>query len=282
MFIKKEIQKLEYSFLKNYWYDLFWAYSSNFLSNWIEFSEITKYNFWDNLKNIDWKTTAKKDELYVKKFIEERNLNVLFIINISDTFDFCSENISKNDLLLEMLFTLISCSIHNNDNIWAYFYSDKIYEFINLKNSEQRLFDIITSFEKLKSNKNKSNINIIFEKLIKQKTQKNLIFILTDETDFEDNKYLKLLSNQNKTIIFNIFDKFEVNIQKTNSLISLKNEDKILNINLSDKNKIENYNKLIEEKLTNLKKYLIKSNVKYEYFLTWENIYNKLLKFFRD
>jgi hypothetical protein len=110
------------------------------------------------------------------------------------------------------------------------------------------------------------SINNIFKKIIKQKINNNLIFILTDKTDFSE-KELKILSQNNEIIIINIFDYFENNLslekKETNNFmnLSLNFVDNFININLSNSKKIEEYKKLRKNKIEKLKFSLRKNNI---------------------
>lgn len=275
----KNIKLLEYKFLKNMWYNLFWSYSSAFLWTWMEVNDICKYNFWDNIKSIDWKTTAKKSELYVKKYIEERDLKVLFLVDISSSLDFWSDKITKFELLKNILFTLISCSINNNDNIWAIFYDKIIKKYINFKKGNTNLFKIFDYLDSLIQKEDSKDTLWVLKEIKRLKINKTLIFILTDDVEFNDEKILKLAWIENQIIVLNIFDYLEVNMEKNINLNIIK-EKNYFWLNSIFSTDVDNYNNFVKTQIEKLKTKLQKNKIWYIYFDTKKNIYNELLNYF--
>lgn len=273
----KKIKTFELKFKKNLWSNLFWAYKSAFIWSWIEFSEIKQYAYWENIKNIDWKTTAKKWELYTKKYEEERDLNVIFVLDISKSMNFWSKDITKKQLQEEIFYTLWLSAIENDDNVWAIIYDEEIKEFIFPKKWFWNLYKIL---EKLEQNwtKNKNTINILKE-IIKRHIKKSLIFILTDDEKIDDEKVLKIASKENQIIIINIFDFFENNLFLNNSNLALNLDKSSININL-DKQKITEFVNLRKENLENFKNKLQKNHIWYLYIDTNMNFYNELRQYF--
>ncbi|MDD5769417.1 MAG: DUF58 domain-containing protein [Candidatus Gracilibacteria bacterium] len=273
----KKIKTFELKFKKNLGSNLFGAYKSAFIGSGIEFSEIKQYAYGENIKNIDWKTTAKKGELYTKKYEEERDLNVIFVLDISKSMNFGSKDITKKQLQEEIFYTLGLSAIENDDNVGAIIYDEEIKEFIFPKKGFGNLYKIL---EKLEQNgtKNKNTINILKE-IIKRHIKKSLIFILTDDEKIDDEKVLKIASKENQIIIINIFDFFENNLFLNNSNLALNLDKSSININL-DKQKITEFVNLRKENLENFKNKLQKNHIGYLYIDTNMNFYNELRQYF--
>ena len=246
MKINKKIKLLDFKLTKALWKGLFGVYKSAFKWVWIEFVEHREYSYWDSIKNIDWKTSARTDTIYTKIFEEERDINVLFLLDINEWMNFWTENKTKKDILEEIFYSLAFSAIQNNDNIWAYIYWNNYYDFINYKKWIWNIFKILEELENNNNNnniKNKQNNLWRTEKILyeinKKNIRNNLIFILTDDTNFIDDNILKLASIENQIILINIFDYFENNLFDINSNISLKLENNFINIDLNNKKKIK-------------------------------------------
>lgn len=134
----KEIKLLDFKLSKSLWNSLFWAYKSKFFWKWIDFEEHREYNFWDPIKNIDWKASFKWDKFYSKIFEEERDLKILFLIDINSWINFSFAKKTKKDLLKELFYSISFSAYNNWDSIWAYLYDWKKNIFLILKN----LFEI--------------------------------------------------------------------------------------------------------------------------------------------
>jgi len=287
MDINKKIKTLEFKLSKllNWW--LFWAYKSKFHWSGLEFAEHREYVFWDSLRDIDWKTYNKTDTLYVKKYEEERDLNVLFVLDNSKSMEFWSQNITKKELMEEVFYSLAMSAYLNNDNIWAFVFDDNDYNFIEYKKSKE---NIVRIFQKLDENNDKkkvsklwsfnSKIEEILNLIYKRNVRNNLIFILTDDIEIKNDKILKLLWRENEIIYINIFDLLEINIEGIWWISSFNLWGDFLNINLSDSNKINKYKKQMDLKFTTFKDFLRRSNVWYLNLNTQSDLFNELLLYF--
>jgi len=259
----------------------------------MEFAEHREYNFWDNVRDIDWKASAKTDVMQVKKYEQEKDLNVLFVLDNSSSMQFWSIEKTKKDLLEEIFFTLSMSAYYSNDNVWALVFSEERSEFIEYKKSKNNIYKIIEELETLHPNPplTGEGINRIFKNIINRKTKNNLIFVITDKTEGFNKKDLKLIWEQNDLVFINIFDYLENNLS-TEGFSPLKDKWKIfwnisinfwkdfLNIDLSDKNKISEFQEYRKNKLEKLKYNLEKNNIWYLQFETTQDIYKELFKFF--
>lgn len=277
----KKIKLLDFKLSKNLWSNLFWVYKTTFHWKWMEFAEHREYIFWDSVKDIDWKVSAKIWDIYIKKYEEERDLNVLFLIDISSSMDFWSQDKTKRDLQEEIFYSLAFSALKNNDSISAFLYDTEIVDYIQASKWVSNVFKILESIKKYKERKKQDKDTIrLFEHINKVNIRKNLIFILTDDTNFKQDNILKILWLENDIILINIFDYFENNLLFDNSNISLNLKNSFLNINLDDNEKIEKYRKLRQEKLKDLEQTLRKSKIGYINIDNTKNLYKELISYF--
>jgi len=152
MKIQNKIKSIDIkvSKLLNWW--LFWNYKSKLTWNWIDFEEHREYNFWDSIKNIDWKASSRWNTIQVKKYEEEKDLNILFLLDNSESMHFWSSNKTKKQNLEEIFYWLAISAYNNNDNIWAIIFDEQNIEFLENKKSKDNIFRII---EKLDNNLSK-------------------------------------------------------------------------------------------------------------------------------
>jgi len=263
---------LDFKLKKNLWWDIFWAYKSLFHWSWLEFVEHKEYTPWDEIKHIDWKLLWKTDKLFIKKYEELRNLNVLFILDIDESF---YNFPNKLELLEEVFYTLALSAAHNNDNI-----------FIN-NNFTQSTNKLEIISKTIESIENKSFEQINLEKFISKiaknpKISNYLIFILSDTDKINNKKIWKLLWIKNELILINIFDYFENNLDNLDLELNFKDNKHIESISLKNQNKIEEYKNLRKNKLEKVKKELKKLNTWYLYLDTQLNPYKEIYNFFQN
>ena len=304
MILNKKIKIIDFKLSKilNWW--LFWAYKSKFTWNWMEFAEHKEYQFWDGLKNIDWKASARSDQIFTKKYEEERDLNVLFVIDNFESMQFWSKEKTKKDLVEEIFYSIWLSAFYNNDSIWwVVFDENSIFEkfgwkFFDYKKSRENIYKILEELEKNKNNKKEffwDKLKIFLEFLVKKWVKNNLIFILTDWIkDLDDTnlwkwslneKLLKKINGRNEVIFINIFDFFENFLLKNLDLwweVNLSFWEEFLNIDFWDKKKILEYQKLREKKLEFIKNNFEKNHIWYIKIDTESDVSSELIRYFEN
>jgi len=105
-------------------------YHSTFKGQGVEFDEVRPYLVGDDVRTIDWNVTAKTGMPYIKRFSEERELTVLFLVDVSGSQGYGSVRRSKMELAAEVTALLALTAIRNQDKIGLVLFSDKIVKYI--------------------------------------------------------------------------------------------------------------------------------------------------------
>ena len=281
MQVTKKIKLIDFKLTKSIWNLLFGLYKSRFCWNWINFFEHREYVFWEPVKNIDWKASSKAQKIYSKIFEEEKELNVLFLIDTNSSMLFGSSQKSKKDLLEEVFYALAFSSYKNSDNFWVF-----LFDWINdiklpYKKDFWNIFKTIKILENIENTWKieKNRLKIQLEKLKKLNIKDNLIFILSDYIFDENNKNLSILSLGNEIIYVNIFDVLENNLNDFWNEISLNSWTKFLEISQNSK-KIEKFNFLRKQKIKNFENILKKNNIWYIFLDTEKDVFKELYHYF--
>jgi uncharacterized protein (DUF58 family) len=93
------------------------GYRSAFRGRGMEFDQVVKYAFGDDVRDIDWNVTARLGEPYRKKFIEEREVTVLLVLEDTPSLQFGSGNTTRREALLELAGLLLLLASINRDRI---------------------------------------------------------------------------------------------------------------------------------------------------------------------
>ena len=101
-------------------------YSSAFRGRGVEFAEVREYQPGDDVRTIDWNVTARLGAAYVKRYLEERELSVLFVVDLSASGGFGSRRRTKGELATEVAAVLALAAARNNDRIGATFFTDRV------------------------------------------------------------------------------------------------------------------------------------------------------------
>ena len=105
-------------------------YHSVFKGRGMEFDEVREYVHGDDIRAIDWNVTARTGVPHIKKFVEEREMTVMLLIDISGSNDFGSAGQLKRDLAAETAAMLAFSATRNNDRIGLILFSDRVEKYI--------------------------------------------------------------------------------------------------------------------------------------------------------
>jgi len=102
------------------------AYHAVFKGRGMEFAEVREYTPGDEVRTIDWNVTARMGAPYVKKFVEERDLALLLVVDVSGSQEFGSRYLLKRDYAAELAAVLAFSAVSNHDRVGAVLFSDRI------------------------------------------------------------------------------------------------------------------------------------------------------------
>ncbi|MBP7551933.1 MAG: DUF58 domain-containing protein, partial [Spirochaetes bacterium] len=100
------------------------GYNSVFRGYGMEFQEVREYSIGDDFRRIDWNVTARHNNLYIKTFKEERQLNVMLLLDTSGSLGFGSKSSTKHDKMIETSAILALTAMENQDKIGAIFFTN--------------------------------------------------------------------------------------------------------------------------------------------------------------
>ena len=106
------------------------AYLSVFRGRGVEFDEVRPYVPGDDVRTIDWNVTARVGAPYVKRYVEERQLTVMLVVDMSDSLDFGSAHRSKREAAVELSALVAFSAIHNDDKVGLVLFHHGIDEYI--------------------------------------------------------------------------------------------------------------------------------------------------------
>lgn len=256
-------------------------YHSVFKGQGIEFSETREYRAGDDIRTIDWKVTARFNHPYVKEFIEERDLQVYFAIDMSGSSSF-GNNVSKRRKAIEVVASLMFAALRSKDNVGAFLFTDEIETFIPARKGRKHILKMISklvSFEPKSTNTDLKTSLVYISKVIKKRS---IIFIISDFFDEGFMQPLKILRNRHDVIALRIIDIREREIPDV-GLIELEDEEtgeQIL-VDTSDVEFRENFSSLMNEKEADLISSLRKIKIDIVNILTDEPYEIPLKKFFK-
>lgn len=106
------------------------AYHSVFKGQGMNFDEVREYQPGDDVRTIDWNVTARMNHPFIKKFVEERELILMLVVDVSGSGLFGSRAQSKRELAAEIASVLAFSAIRNNDKVGLLLFTDEVEKFI--------------------------------------------------------------------------------------------------------------------------------------------------------
>ena len=158
-------------------------YHSVFKGRGMEFDEVREYNLGDDVRSIDWNVTARTGRLHIKKFVEERELTVMIIVDASRSSQFASVRDLKAKLAAEIAAVFSFAAIRNNDKVGLIVFTDQIEKFIPPQKGKAHVLRVIREVLYFKPKGKGTNIALALEHLSKVTTRKTVSFLISDFFD---------------------------------------------------------------------------------------------------
>jgi uncharacterized protein (DUF58 family) len=119
-------------------------YSSAFRGRGVEFAEVREYQPGDDVRTIDWNVTARLGSTYVKRYLEERELTVVFVVDYSASGGFGSRLRTKEQLAAEVCAVLALAAARNNDRVGALCFTDRVERYIPPRKGRRHVLRVIS------------------------------------------------------------------------------------------------------------------------------------------
>ena len=118
-------------------------YHSVFKGQGMNFDEVREYQPGDDVRAIDWNVTARMNHPFIKKFVEERELTLMLVVDVSGSGLFGSRGQSKRELAAEIASVLAFSAIRNNDKVGLILFSDEVEKFIPPRKGRSHVLRVI-------------------------------------------------------------------------------------------------------------------------------------------
>lgn len=170
-------------------------YHSVFKGRGMEFDEVREYQPGDEIRTIDWNVTARMGHPFIKRYVEERELTVMLLVDVSASGNFGSIKHLKNEVATEICAILAFSAIKNNDKVGMIMFTDKIEKFIPPKKGPKHVLRVIRELLCSQPKGKGTNISVALEYLNKITHRRTISFVVSD---FIANDYAHALRIANK------------------------------------------------------------------------------------
>lgn len=186
-------------------------YLSAFKGSGLEFHQIRDYQMGDDVRSIDWNSSAKMNKIMVKQFIEERDRTVILAIDSSASSAYSSQQLLRAETIAELAGTLAFVASENKDKVGAVFFSDVIEQWIAPRKGNVHFGRVMESLFSRKSSDKPTSLAEVLKFLIKLKKRNAVVFLISDFIDQSDEyqRLLKIVSCQYDLIAIRVLDRCE-------------------------------------------------------------------------
>ncbi|OVE75232.1 hypothetical protein BVX97_05315 [bacterium E08(2017)] len=181
-------------------------YQSVFKGQGIEFDEVREYSAGDDVRSIDWNVTARMGHPYIKRYSEERELTIIFLVDISGSQAFGSASKSKAEVAAEISCLLAMSAIKNQDKVGLILFSDRIVKSIPPRKGRTSVRRIVREVLAAGETEHGTDIASALRFLNNTQKKKSVIFLISDFMDDNYDKELRVTAKRHDLICCSISD----------------------------------------------------------------------------
>lgn len=184
-------------------------YHSVFKGRGMDFSEVREYQPGDDIRVIDWNVSARMDGLFVKQFVEERELTVFLLVDASGSQSFGSRDKLKLTTAAEIAALLAFTAVKNNDRVGLATFTDQVETFIPPKKGRKHVLRVITEILNTNPKGQQTRMKEALEFLSKVNRKRAVVFLVSDFLDDGFERTLNIVNRRHEIIPVVITDPME-------------------------------------------------------------------------
>ncbi len=155
-------------------------YHSVFKGQGLSFREVRAYMPGDDVRFIDWNVSARMDEAFVKVFVEEREMTVMLVVDLSASEQWGTIRAPKSQLAAEVAALCAFSAIKNNDNVGLIIATDVIEKLVPPKKGEKHVMRVIREIMGFEPEYTGTNLALALQTLVKVTKRKSVAFLISD------------------------------------------------------------------------------------------------------
>jgi uncharacterized protein (DUF58 family) len=188
-------------------------YKSAFKGTGLNFESIRGYQHGDEIKNLDWKVTARMQSPYIRQYKEERQMTLLLVIDLSASSLFGTEEKTKQEITIELASILAFLAIKNNDKVGLMIVSEDVELYLEPKQGKAHIFRLIKELLTFKPLYKTTNIKKTLKSVIRLSPKHSIIFYISDFLDSSHyNHEIKILKKTQDLSLVSIRDPKELSL----------------------------------------------------------------------
>jgi len=181
-------------------------YSSAFRGRGVEFAEVREYQPGDDIRTIDWNVTARLGAAYVKRYLEERELSVVFVVDMSASGGFGSRLRTRGDLAAEVVAVLTFAAARNNDRVGLLLATDRVERFTAPRKGRRHALRVISELLAFEPEGRGTDLGAALGALEPALRRRAVIFVVSDFLTAGYESWLARLARRHDLVAIQLTD----------------------------------------------------------------------------
>lgn len=155
-------------------------YHSRFKGQGIEFDDFREYQAGDDVRFLDWNVTARMDEPFVRKYIEERELTVMLVVDVSGSGDYGSQEDSKRERAAEVAAVFAFSAVQNQDKVGLILVSDRVEHYLPARKGSAHALRILRDILTIRPKSRQTNLTPALDTALERVAHRALVVVVSD------------------------------------------------------------------------------------------------------
>ena len=181
-------------------------YHSVFKGRGMEFDEVREYEPGDEIRDIDWNVTARTGRPFVKRYVEEREQTVFFVVDVSASGEFGTDRRMKGEIAAEICAILAFSAIQNNDRVGLLSFSDRVEEMIPPKKGRKHVLRVVRELLFAQPNGRGTNVPLALDTVNQLLKRRSIVFVVSDFLSGDLRRPLMITNRRHDLIAIRISD----------------------------------------------------------------------------
>jgi uncharacterized protein (DUF58 family) len=181
-------------------------YRSVYKGQGMEFSEVREYQPGDEVRSIDWNVTARLQKPFVKRYVEERELTVLLLVDCSASTHFGTRTRFKDDVALEVAAVLGLSALRNNDRVGLVAFTDRVEHAVPPRKGRRHGLRLLRDLLSLRPAGRRTDVALACEQAQRHLSHRSLVFVISDCNDPNAEVALRRLAARHEVVVLAVED----------------------------------------------------------------------------
>lgn len=187
-------------------------FSSIFKGSGIEFADLRTYQYGDDVRTIDWITTAKGHGAYVKIFKEEKEQTVFFMLDVSASQEIGNQGLQKVDIAKEICSVLALSAVKEKSQVGLFCFSDQKELYLKPDYGMKQGYEFIMKLFRLKPKSEKTDLSKALLFGLNMLKKRSVVVLISDFLDTDYLSRVKAMAKKHDLVVIHVYDQREVKL----------------------------------------------------------------------